>query len=343
MIDYKKLFGIIKETDNIVDLNPDLKEATEKILKELIKKIHAGGGAIVAYDFLDSSLKAIAKVGPLSHKMINDCFRKGKMLANRKKITIPIILNKRRLGVIYFFGKNFTKEDVECLSASENILDGRFKHEAETVSLRNIFERYVDEKTMRKILKNPDKKHITGERRVCSILFADINGFSEYVNKNKSGKIVNFLNNYFEEMSKIVLKHGGTIDKFIGDEIMAIFGSPVPLKNHSSKAILAAKEMIKKMRELSKKYNLNQGGLSIGIATGRVVSGNIGYEKMMDYTVVGKKVNLASRLTKSAGKNQIFVDKDTKKSAKSFTYKSMGKKEIKGFGKIEINRVVLNP
>ena len=153
---------------------------------------------------------------------------------------------------------------------------------------------------------------------------------------------MNFLNYYFKEMSKIALKHGGTIDKFVGDEIMVIFGSPLPQKNHAEKAINAGKDMIKKMRKISKEYKLGTRGLSVGISTGRVVSGNIGYEKMMDYTVVGKKVNLASRLTSAAGTNQIFVDKTTMKKAKNFTYISMGKKKVKGFGNMEINRVKLS-
>jgi len=342
MTNYKKLYNIIKETDEIFDLNPDLKDATSKILNELIKKIGAKGGAIIAYDFLDNCLKTIVKKGPLSHKIIKESFEKGKNQEEKRKVSIPIILNKKPLGVIYLFGKEFTKEDIKYLSASENILDGRFGQESETARLRDIFERYVDEKTMRKILKNPEKKHITGERHVCSILFADINDFSYFVNTHKPKEVVSFLNHYFREMSKIALRYGGTIDKFVGDEIMVIFGSPLPQKNHAEKAIKSAKAMIRKMREISKEYGLGTRGISVGISTGRVVSGNIGYEKMMDYTVVGKRVNLASRLTSTAGKNQILVDKNTMKKAEDFTYIPTGKKKIKGFGNIEINRVKLS-
>src|SRR6056297_1259711 len=111
MTNYKRLYKVIKETDEIFDLNPDLKKATSKILEELIKKLEAKGGAIVAYDFLDDCLKTIAKKGPLSHKIIKESFEKGKKQEEKRKVSIPIILDKKPLGVIYIFGKEFTNED----------------------------------------------------------------------------------------------------------------------------------------------------------------------------------------------------------------------------------------
>lgn len=342
MTNYKELFETMKKTDEIIDSTPGLEKSSQKVLDKLIKKTGAKGGAIAVYNLLDDDLKAVAKKGPLPYESLLNCFRKGEKIKDNKKIAVPIILNEKKLGAMCLYGKEFTEEDMNHLLASEIILDGKLGHESETAKLRGVFERYVDEKTMMKILKDPDKKILTGERHVCTILFADINDFSYFVNNYSPKNIVNFLNYYFEEMSKIALKYGGTIDKFVGDEIMVIFGSPLPQKDHAEKAIKAGKEMVRKMKKISREYKLGTRGLSVGIATGKVVSGNIGYKKRMDYTVVGKKVNLASRLTSAAGKNQIFVDKTTMKNSKNFTFVSMGKRNIKGFGEIEISRVKLS-
>ena len=344
-MDYKRVFKVIKITDRIVDINPEIREAGRKILKSLIKSTGATGGGIFIYDVFDKKLKILSKKGRLSKKIILKSFNKSKTLVNPTEFAVPIVLREMnmKLGLIYLYGKEFTKDDIRSVSASETILDGRFKHERDSTGLKSIFKRYVGEKTMKKILKDPDKEELKGKIHNCSILFADINNFTHYTNTHKSKKVVNFLNNYFNSMSKIALREDGTIDKFVGDAIMVIFGSPIPQKDNAVRAIETGKSMIRKMRELRKEYNVTGGGLSVGIATGKVLSGNIGSKKMMGYTVIGKKVNLASRLTSFAGKNQIIVDSTTKKSAKKFKFKILGKVDLKGFEKVKIFRVVLNP
>jgi class 3 adenylate cyclase len=141
-------------------------------------------------------------------------------------------------------------------------------------------------------------------------------------------------------MSPIVIKNGGTIDKFIGDEIMAVFGAPIPKRRHASEAIRTALELRKKAGAILKRHHIKNGGISVGIASGRVISGNIGSDKMTDYTVIGRKVNLASRLTSLAGTNEILVDETTKNASKSHKYKSIGKQNIKGFGNVSVFKVV---
>ncbi|MFH1586057.1 MAG: adenylate/guanylate cyclase domain-containing protein [archaeon] len=337
---YKEVLDVIEVTDNIIDINPEIRKASEKVLGSLIKYVGAKGGGILIYDFLDEKLKILSKSGKLSKNIILSSFRSKKILNKKRELAVPIILQNKCLGVIYLYGKNFSKEDVNYISASEVILDGRFKHEAESQGLRHIFERYVGEKALNKILKDRDKKELEGKTHNCSILFADINNFTQFTNTRPAKEVVEFLNNYFSKMSEIAFEKNGTIDKFVGDSIMVIFGSPLTQKGHAKLAVETGKKMISKMKYIVKKHKIKGGGLSIGIASGRVVAGNIGSKKMMDYTVIGKKVNLASRLTYLAGKNQILVDDLTKNSTKGFKYAEIKKSEIKGFEKVKVFRVV---
>lgn len=338
-MNYKKVLNVIKTTDNILDSNPQLKIATTKILLLLIKNVKAKGGGILIYDFFDNKLKILSKKGLLHKNVILKSFNQRKILQSNRELAVPVIIQGRCLGVIYLYGKKFSKEEIEYVSSSEIILDGRFKYEVDSRGLKNIFERYVGEKILNKILKKKDKCELEGKKHNCSILFADVNNFTEFTNTHKSKEVIDFLNNYFSEMSEIILNKGGTIDKFVGDSIMVLFGTPVTQKNHSQIAVETAMKMITKMKSLIKENKVIKG-LSIGIATGRVVAGNIGSKKMMDYTVIGKKVNLASRITCLAGKNQIFVDETTKNSAKNFRYKKIQEPILKGFGDIKVFEVV---
>lgn len=341
-MDYEGAFKIIKKTDDILDNNPFIRKATSKVLEILIKKTGAKGGTILIHDIFDNKLKILAKKGIFKKDLARESYSRKKGLIKKRELAIPLIIQDKRVGLIYLYGKVFDKNDFDYVSASEVILDGKFKHESESVSLRNIFERYVGEKTMKKILKDSDKDKLTGEKQNCTILFADVNNFTSFSNKRGPKEVVKFLNEFFGEMSKIVLKRDGTIDKYIGDAIMVIFGSPVFQKDHAARAISTAQDMIRKTREIIKKYNVPEGGLSVGIATGKVVAGNIGSKKMMDYTVIGRKVNLSSRLTSLAGRNQIMVDYTTKKDAKKFKYRKLGKTKLKGFKDIEVFKVNLS-
>ena len=324
---------IILKTDEILDSNEDIRNSSKEILLELIKGTKARGGTILIYDSVDGNLKILAKVGRMRKELAKKSFRKGKCLIKGRELSVPVMVRREKLGLVYLFGKNFSKEDLEYVSSSELILDGRFKHEINSHGLRNIFEKYVGERTMRKILSKHDKESLKGEKKMCSILFADINGFTAYANKETSKHVIKLLDEYFEEMSKVILKKEGTIDKFIGDGIMVVFGSPIYQKDHAERAISVAKELIRKSRKIIKKYNLPKSGISIGIASGKVIAGNIGSKKMIDYTVIGRKVNLASRLTSFAGKNQILIDDSTKKLGKCKNCKELGQVELKGFPK----------
>lgn len=181
--------------------------------------------------------------------------------------------------------------------------------ERERIFLRQRFENYFAPEVLSKILRSLDKLQAS-EKKVLTVLFSDIAGFTSWCTTQEPGEIRSTLNEYFEEMTKIVFKHGGTIDKFIGDGLMVFFGDPLEHPDHALRAVKAAMEMQQKARELKERWQ-REGRMPIkiriGIHTGEVIVGNMGSEQRMDYTVLGANVNLAQRLESNAPLEGILV------------------------------------
>jgi len=325
-MEYKKRLDSAIRVDFIVDSNSEMEAVSKETLDYLLKKFKVKRGAIYFLNPIERKLVPLAKKGRGNKRLVKISLREKTPIIKNKSISVPIMINKKVFGVIYLQGSSIDKDSKKELNVIENILDGRFRNEYESKSLKSLFSKYVGEETLSKILKEPHKEYMTGERNNCSVMFVDINNFSNYSNENSAERVMEFLNYFFSKMSKIILRNNGTIDKFIGDEIMIIFGSPLPKKNHSSIAVKTAKQMLKKMKSVARKYNVKDSGLSIGIATGRVVVGSVGSKKRMQYTAVGKKVNLASRLTNFAGRNEIIIDDTTAQNINKSKLESLGKK-----------------
>ena len=159
--------------------------------------------------------------------------------------------------------------------------------EREKRKIKAIFSRYYSRDLVEKLINNPPK--LGGEKANCTILFADIRNFTPYAEKTNPEHVGRQLNAFLDEMVQSIFAYQGSVDKFIGDCVMAVFGSPVQLRNHALNACLAAVEMVQKAKNLGFK-------IGIGINSGNVISGNFGSPMRMEYTVIGDPVNLASRL-----------------------------------------------
>ena len=161
------------------------------------------------------------------------------------------------------------------------------------LQIKKQFEHYLSPDMVKKLQDNPSLLKLGGETRELTFLFCDIRGFTPISEKYKSDPqgLTKLINSFLTPMTDIILKSGGTIDKYMGDCIMAFWNAPLDCPNHQEKAIIAAYKMREKMRELKLGFNIG-----IGINTGTAVVGNMGSEQRFDYSVLGDAVNLASRL-----------------------------------------------
>jgi adenylate cyclase len=178
-----------------------------------------------------------------------------------------------------------------------------YSHAVEETYARKIkamFSSYVTERVVNELIRNPGMAKLGGERKDVTILFADVRGFTSFSESHSPEEVVQILNEYLGAMTDIILKWEGTVDKFMGDAILAFWGAPMKQENHAELAIKCSLHMLGKLKELQEKWKaegkppLDAG---IGINTGEVIVGNIGAEgRKMDYTVIGDHVNLASRV-----------------------------------------------
>lgn len=163
--------------------------------------------------------------------------------------------------------------------------------------MKTTMYRYMTPGVAERVMALGDDALMVGERRDVTILFSDIRGYTTLTENLEADKVVSLLNQYFETMVEAVFNHEGTLDKFIGDALMAVFGAPLPLENHALMSVLAALDMRRRLEEFNRgRLDQPQIRIGIGISSGEVVSGNIGSQKRMDYTVIGDGVNLSSRL-----------------------------------------------
>ena len=165
--------------------------------------------------------------------------------------------------------------------------------------MKRLFGQYVSKDVYEQLVANPDLARLGGQRRQMTVLFSDIRGFTTVSEKGEPEDIVKTLNEYFTRMVEIVFAHKGTLDKFVGDMVMALFGAPLDDPNHAEHAVDAALEMIRELNRLNETWTAEGRpalDIGIGISTGPMIAGNIGSEAIMSYTVIGDSVNLGARL-----------------------------------------------
>ncbi|MFQ5585819.1 MAG: CHASE2 domain-containing protein [Thermodesulfobacteriota bacterium] len=202
--------------------------------------------------------------------------------------------------------------------------------------LKKAFSTYISQSVVTEILKDPDKLQLGGEKREVTMLFSDIRAFTSISERLQPEELVQLLNNYLSPMTEIVLREGGTLDKYIGDAIMVIFNAPVDLPDHPKRACTVALTMMEKLEVLNRGWR-ERGYLpifiGIGVNTGDAVVGNMGADLRFDYTAIGDAVNLASRLE---GMNKLYgtsilVSEDTRRRvADDFLFREIDTVRVKG-------------
>jgi class 3 adenylate cyclase/HAMP domain-containing protein len=186
-----------------------------------------------------------------------------------------------------------------------------------------VLRRYLSPQLADSILAGAMDVGATSRRKNLTIFFSDIRGFTPLSERMEPEELVDLLNQYLGAMTEIVFKHGGTLDKYIGDAIMVFFGDPIAYEDHAARAVRMALEMRRRMADLQREWGADGGAvlnIGMGISTGYVTVGNIGSPTRLDYTVLGNHVNLASRLADSAKAGQILVSERTLLAARDLVH-----------------------
>jgi adenylate cyclase len=213
--------------------------------------------------------------------------------------------------------------------------------------LRARLERYHSPAVVSRLMEFQDSN--TGEvmpyrESEATVLFMDIVKFTSRAEKMTPIEVGIFLNNFFTEMTEIIFKNNGTLDKFIGDAIMAVFGIPLEVANHAELALVTALEMMKKIKDINNQLTAESMiHVRIGIHSGKLISGDFGSPKRLDYTVLGNTVNIASRLESSvAGSDEIVVAETTYlATSRKFDFELLGEKKLQGISRpVKVYRVL---
>ena len=248
----------------------------------------------------------------------------------RSTICAPLMTESRVHGALYADRLDpfaaFKPDDLELISAvaaqTAIAVENARAHERlarEEVARAN-YSRFLPEYVVKQMLENPESFKLGGTSQTITILFADIRGFTRISEHANPEKIVNLLNRYFSAMTEIIFAHGGTLDKYLGDGLMALFGAPTATPDDASNALNAAVAMQRRLlginREL-REEGLAEIGVGMGLHTGEAIVGYIGSDRRSEYTAIGDTVNTSSRLESNARGGEILISDATAKAAHS--------------------------
>jgi adenylate cyclase len=240
-------------------------------------------------------------------------------------ICAPLIVREQVQGVIYLDQDRvgaFSTEDLDVVNAVaaqaaialENV--HALQRQAREVEVRTAYSRFLPTHVVEELLKNPEKLTLGGANQIATVLFADVRGFTSMSALMDPEEIVGILNDYFGEMTEIIFQHGGTLDKYIGDGLMAVFGAPYSGPDDAIKAVRTAVAMQTRMQALKGQFGSGKKGgvalgIGIGINTGIVTVGYVGSMRRFDYTAIGDTVNMAARLESNAPAGEIYIARNT--------------------------------
>jgi adenylate cyclase len=248
----------------------------------------------------------------------------------RSTICAPLMAESRVHGALYADRLDpfaaFKPDDLELISAvaaqTAIAVENARAHERlarEEVARAN-YSRFLPEYVVKQMLENPDSFKLGGVSQTITILFADIRGFTRISEHAPPEKIVNLLNRYFSAMTDIIFAHGGTLDKYLGDGLMALFGAPTATPDDASNALNAAVAMQRRLLGINRELR-DEGfaeiGVGMGLHTGEVVVGYIGSDRRSEYTAIGDAVNTSSRLESNAQGGEILISDATAKAGRS--------------------------
>lgn len=318
--------GTVEGNEDDVTLTPIATSARDEKLASLAKKMTIGRTVTrkvmkdrVALLSQDASAEA-------SFAGVDSIVTQGV----RSTICAPLVTESGVHGAIYADRLDqfttFSPDDLELISAvaaqtamAVETVRAHEKLAREEVARAN-YGRFLPEYVVKQILENPDSFQLGGANQYITVLFADIRGFTRLSEHSRPEKVVQLLNRYFSEMTEIIFAHGGTLDKYIGDGLMALFGAPTATPEDATNAVNAAVDMQRCVQGLNREFvaeGFNEIGIGIGLHTGEATVGYIGSERRSEYTAIGDTVNLAARLESNCQGGQILVSDATARASQA--------------------------
>jgi adenylate cyclase len=261
----------------------------------------------------------------------------------RSAMCAPLVGKDRLFGVLYVDNLEkasaFTQEELNvfALVAAQAgaAVDNAVAHEkiAQQSLQRSALERFLSPEVVEMVVANPDIR-LGGVNQEVTVMFADIRGFTTMSEDMEPSRVVEILNEYFTRVTDVIFDNGGTLDKYIGDAVMAVFGAPISKGNDAAAAVNSAIQIQRLLIELNRDAAARDWPelrVGIGINTGNAIAGNIGSPRRLDYTVVGDAVNTAQRLMTNAAGGQILISESTaRKLGKTFDLERLPELKVKG-------------
>lgn len=261
--------------------------------------------------------------------------------------SIPLIVKKQVVGVLSVsnvssHARPFNKQDQAMLSALSDyaaiaIENARIyaalqeTSTRETEQLRTVFERYVAPSVVERVLQNADAMQLGGTRREISVVFADVRGFTSYSEQAAPEDVVEVLNTYLSIATEVIFGREGTLDKFQGDAVMAIFNAPEDQSDHVARAADAALALQRAISERNARGGDLGMSFGVGVHLGEAVVGNIGTDKAMNYTAIGDTINVAKRLQEHADAGQVLISAEVRaRLGEKVNAQAMGEITVKG-------------
>jgi len=287
------------------------------------------------------SLAALLAIGPVVGQLVGG----GKRYLFGSLVAIALVLAWPALCYGAFVGPGWHLQAVSPAASGLLTLVAALRYQVVSVDrrareIRGAFSRYVSAAVVEEILKDPDQLRLGGERRRMTVLFSDIRGFTNLSEHMDPEGVVRLLNRFFTPMTRVVLAAGGTLDKYMGDALMAFFGAPAVQADHAARACRGALAMRDELSRLNRIFR-DSGELAadahlaigVGLNTGEMAVGNMGSEEVFDYTVIGDAVNLGSRiegLNKLYG-TEILVSETTREEVgEEFLFREVDRVRVKG-------------
>lgn len=273
----------------------------------------------------------------------------------RSTMSVPLLHDQQVLGVIHLDSKiargAFTEKDLQILTGFARQAAVMIEHQRlleqmrEDIVAREHLDRLLSPQLVEEVVSGRLELKTGGELRLATVVFADIRSFTTFSERLAPQQVVEVLNEYFELMVDIIFKYDGTLDKFIGDEIMAIWGAPIGSPADAERAVMATVEM----QQSVKAFNIKRAeaglmtiDIGIGLNTGEVVAGYMGSTRSMSYTVMGDTVNTAARFCSTAGPGEILIGQNTfEQVGHLFTTEKLPPTKLKGkLEHVDIYRVL---